>query len=216
MKTAVRSKAKRIRVTGSRSLIDFDLAPELMIELAPGTHLRYFSALGIGQRRKRVHFRLGRNARLEAETVIVGRDARISVNHLVEHAGRQATAFNRVLGVFDGAASATVQGMIFVPLAGQGSVSRLEQRALLLAPNPEIRLLPQLQIEADDVDIHHASAASPLDETQLFYCRSRGISITSARRLLVQSFFGAALINLENIKLREEVIVAFQKKIALL
>lgn len=193
-----------MRVTGDRDLVDFDLAPELVIELAPQAHLRYFSAIGFWQRKKRVRFRLASGARLEAETVVVGRGkARIEINHVVEHAGRDATAYNRVLGVFDGAVSATIQGLIFVPPTGQGSVSRLEQRALLLESNPKIRLLPQLKIEADDVDVHHSSAASPIDVAQLFYCQSRGIDPAAAVKLLVAAFFQESLRHITDATLRQ-------------
>jgi len=204
MKAIVRSTTKRIRVVGNRDLVDFNLGPDLVIELTPHARLRYFSAIGFRQREKRVYFRLARGARLEAETIVVGQGrVRLAIDHVVEHRGRDTTAYNRVVGVFDGAVSAAVQGLIYVPPTGQGSVSRLEQRALLLSPAPAVRMLPQLKIEADDVDVHHASAASPLDEIQIFYCQSRGMSSAAAVRLLVAAFFQESLRHITDAAMRQ-------------
>lgn len=47
---------------------------------------------------------------------------------------------------------------------------------------------PQLEIYNDDVKCSHGSATGRLDELQLFYMRTRGLSETEARMLLKQAF----------------------------
>ena len=56
---------------------------------------------------------------------------------------------------------------------------------------------------------HHGATTGQIDETALFYLRSRGIPEALARNLLVQSFLGEALDEISN----EEVRLAFTDKV---
>jgi Fe-S cluster assembly protein SufD len=47
---------------------------------------------------------------------------------------------------------------------------------------------PQLEIYADDVKCAHGSTTGALDTDALFYLRSRGLNILSAKALLVRGF----------------------------
>jgi Fe-S cluster assembly protein SufD len=46
-----------------------------------------------------------------------------------------------------------------------------------------------LEIEADDVRCTHGATVGPVDEEQLFYTTSRGLSPDAAARLIVEGFF---------------------------
>jgi Fe-S cluster assembly protein SufD len=48
--------------------------------------------------------------------------------------------------------------------------------------------MPQLEIFADDVKCGHGGTVGQLDETGLFYLRSRGLSPPAARTLLIYAF----------------------------
>ena len=52
----------------------------------------------------------------------------------------------------------------------------------------EIDTKPELEIYADDVTCAHGATVGQLDETALFYLRSRGISYKNARALLIYAF----------------------------
>ena len=52
---------------------------------------------------------------------------------------------------------------------------------------------PQLEIYNDDVKCSHGSATGRLDEMQLFYMRSRGLSLEEATLLLKQAFMADVL-----------------------
>jgi Fe-S cluster assembly protein SufD len=53
---------------------------------------------------------------------------------------------------------------------------------------------PQLEIFADDVKCSHGATVGQLDEEQVFYLKSRGLSETRARNLLTYAF-GAEVID---------------------
>ena len=47
---------------------------------------------------------------------------------------------------------------------------------------------PELEIFADDVVCSHGATVGELDETHLFYLRSRGIDEAEARAMLIDAF----------------------------
>ena len=49
--------------------------------------------------------------------------------------------------------------------------------------------MPNLDIEENDVRCSHASTVGPVDEDQLYYLESRGVSPERAERLIVLGFF---------------------------
>ena len=63
---------------------------------------------------------------------------------------------------------------------------------------------PQLEIYADDVKCTHGATIGQLDEKQLFYLRSRGISMADAKSLLVYAFAGEIIHRVKVVALRNQ------------
>ena len=70
----------------------------------------------------------------------------------------------------------------------QGIEGHQLNKTLLLSDDAEIDSKPELEILADDVKCSHGATAGELDETGLFYLRSRGIPEAEARQLLMTAF----------------------------
>ena len=51
-----------------------------------------------------------------------------------------------------------------------------------------INTRPQLEIYADDVKCSHGATTGQLDESAMFYLRSRGIALPIARQILTRAF----------------------------
>jgi Fe-S cluster assembly protein SufD len=64
---------------------------------------------------------------------------------------------------------------------------------MLLEDGAEIYAKPELMIHADDVQCAHGNTAGGMDETALFYIRSRGVPEAEARALLIQAFLAEAI-----------------------
>ncbi|MDA0240998.1 MAG: Fe-S cluster assembly protein SufD, partial [Proteobacteria bacterium] len=106
-------------------------------------------------------------------------------------------------GVLDGSARAVFQGNIRVEKGADGSDGRLSNRTMLLSDDSEIDTKPQLEIYADEVQCAHGATAGQLDETALFYLRSRGIAEDAARHMLVEAFLGEVVDGVEDETLSE-------------
>jgi Fe-S cluster assembly protein SufD len=115
------------------------------------------------------------------------------VDHLVPN-----TACDEVFkGVLDDKSRSVFQGKIVVHKDAQKTDGRQYCRTLLLSDDAEVNAKPELEIYADDVKCAHGATVGEIDEAALFYLRSRGIPEKRARSLMVESFLGEALENID-------------------
>lgn len=81
------------------------------------------------------------------------------------------------------------RGMIEVDPVAQKTDSYQRNDSLILSHDARVDAIPGLKIEADDVRCTHGATAGQVDEEQILYCMSRGISRGEAMHLIVNGFF---------------------------
>ena len=84
---------------------------------------------------------------------------------------------------------AVFEGSIIVPKIAQKTDASQLSRNLLLSKYARIDTKPQLEIIADDVKCKHGATISQLNEEELFYMRSRGLTLAEASKLQLSSYF---------------------------
>ena len=90
--------------------------------------------------------------------------------------------------IVDDRARAVFNGKILVPQKAQLTNASQLNRNLLLSPKARVNTKPELQITADNVKCAHGATVSQLEADELFYLRSRGLSESDARYLLIDAF----------------------------
>lgn len=83
---------------------------------------------------------------------------------------------------------AIFKGKIIVTEDGPQTNSTQLCRSLLLSDKGYVDAMPVLEIANDDVKCTHGATVSDLQDDELFYCQSRGISYTNAQSLLITGF----------------------------
>lgn len=106
----------------------------------------------------------------------------------IDHAQPHGTSHEYYRGIVDDAARGVFSGRILVREGARKSDALQRSDTLLLSPQAEADARPQLEIYNDDVKCAHGATIGQLDETALFYLRSRGIDADLARALLTQAF----------------------------
>ena len=81
------------------------------------------------------------------------------------------------------------RGMIRVEPEAQQTDGYQRCDALMLSPDCRNDAIPGLEIEADDVRCTHGATAGQVDQEQVFYCMSRGLSRYEAMHMIVEGFF---------------------------
>jgi Fe-S cluster assembly protein SufD len=102
------------------------------------------------------------------------------------------------------------QGKILVKPGAQKTDGYQISQSLLLDDNSQFLAKPELEIYADDVKCSHGSTTGAIDETALFYLRSRGVSREDAVALLVLSFLADAIDEIEDEPLKDEIIALLE------
>jgi Fe-S cluster assembly protein SufB/Fe-S cluster assembly protein SufD len=81
-----------------------------------------------------------------------------------------------------------LKGMILIKENAVGANAFLRFKVLLLGKNARAEVDPGLEILTNDVKASHAASVGQVDEEQLFYMMSRGLSKKEAVKLIVEAF----------------------------
>ncbi len=129
----------------------------------------------------------GGECRLYGLQAIAGRqlaDSHIVVDHAVPDCASEIL----YKGVFDGQARGVFDGRVIVRQGAQRVSAVTTNKNLLLSTTARADTKPQLEIFADDVKCGHGATVGQLDQDEIFYLRSRGLTEAAARRLLTFGF----------------------------
>jgi Fe-S cluster assembly protein SufD len=143
-----------------------------------------------------------------AETVMNGLymvDGSQHVDHQtrIEHVAPNCPSHELYKGILDGRSHGVFNGKVYVHPEAQKTDGKQSNNNLLLSDQARVDTKPQLEIFADDVKCTHGATVGRLDETALFYMRSRGIGPSEARRLLTYAFAADVLEKIELEPLKE-------------
>ena len=98
------------------------------------------------------------------------------------------------------------QGKILVKEGAQKTDGYQISQSLLLDEDAQFLAKPELEIYADDVACSHGSTSGAIDETALFYFRSRGIPKADAQDLLVLAFLAEAIEEVEDEAIADDIL----------
>jgi Fe-S cluster assembly protein SufD len=84
-------------------------------------------------------------------------------------------------------------GLIKIAKHAARSDAYQANRNLVLSDKAKATSIPMLEIDNNDVRCTHGATVGPVDPEHLFYLRSRGIPEPTAKRMLIQGFFGDVL-----------------------
>ncbi|MEX0900113.1 MAG: Fe-S cluster assembly protein SufD [Gammaproteobacteria bacterium] len=161
----------------------------------------------------------GSLARADIDVVLAGRGAHcglyglhlaglrqhIDTHTRIEHAVADTTSDEHYRAVVDRGGRSVFNGKVRINEGADRSDARQYNANLLLSEQAEADTKPELEIYADDVKASHGATVGKLDESALFYLRTRGIGEDEARRVLVWAFADTVLARVPQANVRAEV-----------
>lgn len=123
----------------------------------------------------------------------------------ITHAAERCESRQVFKKVLKNGAVGVFQGKILVRPGAQKTDGYQISQALLLDEDSQFLAKPELEIYADDVKCSHGSTSGAIDETALFYLRSRGVPLKEAQSLMVLAFLAEAIDEIENDTIAEDV-----------
>lgn len=128
------------------------------------------------------------------------------------HLAPQAHSDLLYKGAAIGSGKAIWEGMIYVDHCAQQTDSYQSNRNLILDDRAEIKTIPGLEINANDVSCSHGATVGRLNDDELFYSQSRGIPVREAEKLILEGFFKDVLIKSGNEELTNRLITQIFEK----
>ena len=116
----------------------------------------------------------------------------------VEHVKENCFSREAYKGLIDDRAHGVFNGKVYVHPEAQKTDGKQTNHTLLLSEKAQIDTKPQLEIFADDVKCTHGATVGRIDETSLFYLKSRGVGKVLAKQLLMYAFAADVLETIEN------------------
>lgn len=144
-----------------------------------------------------------RLAKVNQHVELAGPGANVQVNGVMFTAGHQHLSYHTLQhhqapactsdllykGALQDKSHLVWRGMIKVNPGAQKTNAYQRDDNLLLSSQARADCIPGLEIEADDVVCTHGATAARVDDAQIFYAQSRGLSRNEAARLVVAGFF---------------------------
>jgi Fe-S cluster assembly protein SufD len=131
---------------------------------------------------------------------IVGDKQHVDHNTLVQHIEPNCESHQDYKGIFGDNSIGVFNGKVVVEKEAQKTNAFQANNNILLDDKATINTKPQLEIFADDVKCSHGCTIGQLDESAMFYLRSRGIPKKEAKALLMYAFANNVL---ESVKVPE-------------
>jgi Fe-S cluster assembly protein SufD len=144
-----------------------------------------------------------RLAQVNQHVLMVGPYANVQVNGVMFTEGKQHLSYNTLQhhqqsncssdllykGALQDKSRLVWRGMIKVDHDAQKTDGYQRDDNLLLSNDARADSIPGLEIEADDVKCSHGATVGRVDDEQIFYANSRGLSRKEATRMIVAGFF---------------------------
>ncbi len=132
----------------------------------------------------------GQGASAEVAGVVLGADnEKYSFNTIEEHNAPDTRSNIHFRTALKDSSTSIYQGIIRVDREAQRTDAYQSNKNLLLGSGAKADSIPKLEILADDVRCSHGATVGPVDQEQVFYLMSRGLTAAEAEELIVLGFF---------------------------
>lgn len=140
-------------------------------------------------------------------------DEGIDLSFTATHIGKKTKSNIMGKGVLSGQARKVFRGTLNFERGSVKSVGKEEEVVLLLSEKVKSDSIPALMCSEDDVIGEHGASIGQLDENQLFYLMSRGLSEDEAKLLVISSSFRDVVENIEDEDFKSRTIDALDWRI---
>ena len=136
---------------------------------------------------------------------IIGENQHVDHNTLVHHIQPNCESHQDYKGIFGENSTGVFNGKIIVEKEAQKTNAFQANNNILISDKATINTKPQLEIFADDVKCSHGCTIGQLDESAMFYMRSRGIPEKEAKALLMYAFSNNVLSSVKIPELKQRI-----------
>ncbi|MEA3417903.1 MAG: SufD family Fe-S cluster assembly protein [Campylobacterota bacterium] len=139
-----------------------------------------------------------------------GKAKRGSISQIV-HQGEHSSSVQEAKNILEGDARGIFDALIRVEHTAKHSKAQQNSKSILLNVGTYMVAKPQLEIYIDELEASHGATTGQLDEKQLFYLQSRGISRQEAKKMLIIAFANTLIETVKDARHQEMIQESFEK-----
>lgn len=150
---------------------------------------------------------VGENADNDLKSVYLGiGEQKKDINYIAELRGTKTNIDIDVQGALKDSAKKNFKGTIDFKKGSKKAKGNENEYCMLLSDKAKSIALPMLLCTEEDVEGNHSTASGKVDEKQLFYIMTRGISYKEAVKLIVKSKFNKIIERISDEELKNEIL----------
>ena len=130
----------------------------------------------------------------------------------VQHFAKETEGYIENYGVSSDESCLVFEGIGKIHKGMKQSVARQKNKGIILSPKARLDANPLLLIDEYDVIASHGAAIGQIDEQQLYYLMSRGLSRVDAERLIIGGFLSPILTALESDAIKDAFLESVERK----
>lgn len=137
----------------------------------------------------------------------------LDLNYIVDTKGKNTKIDMDVQGAIKDEAKKHFKGTINFKRGCKKAVGNENEFCMLLSDRAKSISLPMLICDEEDIVGNHATAAGKVDNKELFYIMSRGLTEEEAKTLLVKAKFNRVVNRITNDELKNEILSEIEKRL---
>ncbi len=157
---------------------------------------------------------IGENADNDLKSIYLGiGEQRKDINYIAELRGTKTNIDIDVQGALKDEAKKNFKGTIDFKKGSKKAKGNENEYCMLLSDKAKSIALPMLLCTEEEVEGNHSTASGKVDEKQLFYIMTRGISYKEAVKLIVKSKFNKIIERISDEELKNEILSEIDKRL---
>ena len=142
---------------------------------------------------------VGDGSRIRILGLLIGKKTdHLDIKLKVSHAGKDTQSEIVFKGVLEDESGVNFEGLVKINKNAKKTKAWLAVHLLLLSDKASGRAIPALEILENDIKAGHATTVGKVNDLEMFYLQSRGLSKKLAKQLIVEGFLKSVLDQMPN------------------
>ena len=150
----------------------------------------------------------------DLKSIYLGQNEELKdINYIAHLNGEKSKVNIDVQGAIDNEAIKNFKGTIDFKKGCKKAKGSENEFCLMLSKKAKSRALPMLLCTEDDVEGEHSTASGSVENSELFYIMSRGLSYKEAIKLIVKSRFNSIIERIPDEEIKQDVVEQVENRL---
>lgn len=180
-----------------------ELQENLIIDQAENSFFRYQKLYKSSGKSTLTINQNGKNCQTEIQNIVLGSNINLEINQKIEQNSEEQKLEHRTKFVLDKNSDVLITHSGRSSITSTNCIINQKIKGIILGLDSKVEMQPILEIDSDTSTSNHGASVGEFDRNEIFYLRSRGLSLAQTQKILVDSFLNDFYDEVEPICVRE-------------